>query len=60
MLKVGLVGYGFMGHMHADCYAASGGAAIAAVADIQAEKRDEAASAFGCPVFDSAGGCIPK
>lgn len=53
MLKVGLVGYGFMGHMHADCYLASGQATIAAVADIQSGKRDEAATAFGCPVFES-------
>ncbi len=53
MLKVGLVGYGFMGHMHADCYQASGKAVISAVADIQAGKRDEAAAAFNCPVFDS-------
>ena len=53
MLRVGLVGYGFMGHMHADCYAASGDAKIAAVADIQDMKRDEAAAALGCPVFDS-------
>lgn len=53
MLRVGLVGYGFMGHMHTDCYQASGEATIAAVADIQSSRRDEAMAAFGCPVFDS-------
>jgi len=53
LLKVGLVGYGFMGHMHADCYLASGEAKVAAVADIQSSRRDEAAAAFGCEVFDS-------
>ena len=42
-----------MGHMHADCYLASGDATIAAVADIQSSKRDEAAAAFSCEVSDS-------
>lgn len=51
MIKVGLVGYGFMGHMHTQCYEASGDAEIAAVADVEQEKRDEAAAKFGCPTF---------
>ncbi|MHB1000279.1 MAG: Gfo/Idh/MocA family protein [Armatimonadota bacterium] len=53
MIKVGLVGYGFMGHMHAQCYNASGDAKVVAVADVEAEKRDEAKSKLGCEVYAS-------
>lgn len=53
MLKVGLVGYGFMGHMHAQCYIASGEAQIAAVVDVEQDKRNEAKSKLGCEVFSS-------
>ncbi|MHB0911957.1 MAG: Gfo/Idh/MocA family protein [Armatimonadota bacterium] len=44
MLKVGLVGYGFMGHMHAQCYVATGEAQMVAVADVDPAKRAEAES----------------
>jgi len=53
MLKVGLVGYGFMGHMHTQCHEATGEAKIVAVADVDPAKRDEAKEKFGCAVFAS-------
>lgn len=53
MIKVGLVGYGFMGHMHAQCYKASGDAQVVAVADVEADKRTEAIEKLGCEVYSS-------
>ncbi len=50
MIRVGLVGYGFMGHMHAQCYAAAG-AEILAVADVEPEKRGEAGEKLRCRTF---------
>ena len=38
MLKVGLIGCGFMGAMHANCYKNIKGVELAAVADIRADK----------------------
>ncbi len=43
MLKVGLIGCGFMGTMHANCYKALEGVELAAVADIRREKAEELA-----------------
>jgi predicted dehydrogenase len=54
MIKVGLVGYGFMGHMHAQCYAAAG-ARVAAVADVELEKRKEAEEKLKCFAFPGLG-----
>lgn len=51
MIKVGLVGYGFMGHMHAQCYKASGDAKIVAVTDVEQDRRDEAKSKLGCQAY---------
>jgi len=53
MIKVGLVGYGFMGHMHAQCYAATGKAKVFALADVEDERRKEAGEKLGCRVFSS-------
>jgi predicted dehydrogenase len=50
MTKVGLVGYGFMGHMHAQCYEAAG-AKVAAVADVEPDRRREAAEKLKCRAF---------
>ncbi len=55
MLKVGLVGYGFMGHMHAQCYVATGDASIAALADVDPAKRAEAREKYGCETFENIG-----
>ena len=58
MIRVGLVGYGFMGKMHSACYGASGKAKVAAVADIQETRRKEAAEKLGCATFDSIGAML--
>lgn len=55
MLKIGLSGYGFMGHMHAQCYAATGEAGVAALADVEADKRREAEEKLGCRTYPSLG-----
>ncbi len=43
MLKIGLIGCGFMGGMHAACYNAIDGAEVVAVADVREEKAKEVA-----------------
>ena len=43
MLKVGLIGCGFMGAMHANCYKNIAGVEIVALADIRKEKAEELA-----------------
>jgi predicted dehydrogenase len=53
MLRVGLVGYGFMGHMHAQCYAATGETVVTAVADVDPAKRAEAEEKLNAHVFGS-------
>lgn len=53
MVKIGLIGYGFMGKMHAECYAASGTGRVVAIADVEADRRDQAADEYGCRTFDS-------
>ncbi len=53
MIKVGLVGYGFMGHMHSQCHAAAGESKIVAVADVDPAKRDEAKEKYNCEVYAS-------
>jgi len=53
MIKVGLVGYGFMGHMHSQCHVAAGESKIVAVADVDPAKRDEAKEKFACEVYES-------
>jgi len=58
MIKVGLVGYGFMGHMHAQCHEATGQARIVGLADGQAERRKEAEDKLKCRAFGSLGEMI--
>jgi predicted dehydrogenase len=53
MLKVGIVGYGFMGRMHAACYDALDDVEIKAVVDAVPAKRSMAAEARGCAVFEN-------
>ena len=43
MLKVGLIGCGFMGAMHANCYKNIEGVELVALADIRREKAEELA-----------------
>lgn len=49
MLKVGLIGCGFMGTMHANCYKALDGVTVTAVADIRPDKAAQLAD--GAQVF---------
>ncbi|GAA3400877.1 Gfo/Idh/MocA family protein [Paenibacillus hodogayensis] len=57
MIKIGLIGAGFMGSMHASCYEALAGTGefrVAAVADDDADKAAKLAAKFGAKVYPSA------
>ena len=54
MVKVGLVGAGFMGHMHAECYANCPNAELVAVADIRKDNAKEVAAKHGAKALKSA------
>ena len=49
MIKIGLIGCGFMGAMHANCYKNIEGVELVAVADVRREKAQELAS--GAEIF---------
>ncbi len=49
MIKVGLIGCGFMGNMHANCYKHIDGVQLVAVADVRREKAEELAN--GAQIF---------
>ena len=51
MLKVGLIGCGFMGAMHANCYKNIKGVEIAAVADIRREKAEAVAAGTNAKIY---------
>jgi Predicted dehydrogenases and related proteins len=54
MIKVGLIGAGFMGSMHASCYEAllaEGGFNVIAVADLDSARAEKLASKFGAKIF---------
>ncbi len=51
MLKVGLIGCGFMGTMHANCYKNIEGVELAAVADIRPEKAEELAQDTSAVIY---------
>jgi predicted dehydrogenase len=51
MLKVGLIGCGFMGTMHANCYKNIEGVTLAAVADVRKEKAEEIASGTNAVIY---------
>ncbi len=53
MIRVGLVGLGFMGGTHAQCYGALTNAELVGVADPEAERRDEFARAYGAQPYGS-------
>ncbi len=53
MVRVGLVGYGFMGKMHAACYEATGEAKVVCVADVESDRRADAQDKLGCEGFES-------
>ncbi len=51
MLKVGLIGCGFMGGMHSACYNVIDGVQVVAVADVRPEKAEEVAKLHGAQIF---------
>ena len=51
MLKVGLIGCGFMGAMHTNCYKNIAGAELVAVADIRKEKAEELAKGTNAVIY---------
>lgn len=51
MLKVGLIGCGFMGTMHANCYKNIPGVELAAVADVRPEKAQEIAAGTNAVIY---------
>lgn len=54
MKKIGLIGCGFMGSMHASCYGVIDGAQLVAVADLRAEKANEIAAKHpGCKTYST-------
>jgi predicted dehydrogenase len=51
MLKVGLIGCGFMGSMHANCYKNIEGVRLVALADLRSEKAEELAKGTDAAIF---------
>ena len=51
MIKVGLIGCGFMGAMHANCYKNIEGVEIVALADIRKEKAEEIAKGTNANIY---------
>ncbi|MBR2860852.1 MAG: Gfo/Idh/MocA family oxidoreductase [Clostridia bacterium] len=51
MLKVGLIGCGFMGGMHSACYKAIDGVEVVAVADVRLEKAQEIARVHNAEIY---------
>ncbi len=60
MLKVGLIGCGFMGNMHANCYNNIAGVKVTAVADVRFEKAKEIADMFGSEIYSTGKELIEK
>jgi predicted dehydrogenase len=55
MVKIGLIGAGYMGGMHSACYEElkASGACVTAVADLREEKRKAAADRFGAVCYET-------
>ncbi|MBQ2999645.1 MAG: Gfo/Idh/MocA family oxidoreductase [Clostridia bacterium] len=51
MLKIGLIGCGFMGAMHASCYKNIQGVELAAVADVRREKAKDLANGTNAVIY---------
>ncbi len=60
MLKVGLIGCGFMGSMHANCYNNIPDAKVVAVADLRREKAEELAKISGADIYETGKELIEK
>ena len=53
MLRIGIVGMGGIGNLHARCYGENRHTKVVAVCDIIRERADRAAEAYGAPAFYS-------
>ena len=53
MIKIGLIGCGFMGSMHANAYNIIDGVQVTAVADIRREKAEELAKISGAEIYST-------
>jgi len=60
MLKVGLIGCGFMGAMHANCYKNIDGVELVALADIRREKAEELAVGTSAVIYGDGKDLIEK
>ncbi|MBQ9802054.1 MAG: Gfo/Idh/MocA family oxidoreductase [Clostridia bacterium] len=60
MIKVGLIGCGFMGAMHANCYNNIKDATVVAVADVRREKAEELAKLSGAEIYATGRELIEK
>lgn len=60
MLKVGLIGCGFMGSMHANCYNNIAGAKVVAVADLRRDKAEELAKLSDAEIYATGKELIEK
>ncbi|MBO5294413.1 MAG: Gfo/Idh/MocA family oxidoreductase [Clostridia bacterium] len=60
MLKIGLIGCGFMGSMHANCYQNINGACVTAVADLRPQKAEELARLSGAQIYSTGKDLIKK
>ena len=53
MLKIGLIGCGFMGSMHANCYNNIENARVVAVADLRRDKAETLAKISGAEIYET-------
>lgn len=53
MIKIGLIGCGFMGGMHSACYNVINGAKVVAVADVRPEKAEEVAKVHNAEIYET-------
>ncbi len=60
MIKVGLIGCGFMGAMHANCYKNIDGVKVVAFADVRKEKAEELAKGTDAIIFGDGKDLIEK
>ncbi len=60
MIRVGLIGCGFMGSMHANCYKVLDGVTVVAVADVRRERAEELAALSGAEIYADGMSLIEK
>ena len=54
MIRIGLIGCGFMGKMHSECYKIIPGVEVVAVADLRKEYAEEIAKGTNATIYSSA------